>query len=175
MIYGFVQQSGGHVRICSQVGLGTTIKLYLPRSVEEVGAQSTDVGGDFVPPRGEGETVLVVEDDDAVRMLVVDVLKDLGYRVSEAIDGTQALPLIEGKSRIDLLVTDVGLPGLNGRQLAEIAIAARPSLKVLFITGYAATAASRADFLAPGMEMITKPFAIDDLAQKVKEILTTSA
>jgi PAS domain S-box-containing protein len=175
MIYGFAQQSGGHVRIYSQVGLGTTIKLYLPRSVEEVGAKSTDVGEDFVPPRGEGETVLVVEDDDAVRMLVVDVLKDLGYRVSEAIDGTQALPLIEGKSRIDLLVTDVGLPGLNGRQLAEIAIAARPSLKVLFITGYAATAASRADFLAPGMEMITKPFAIDDLAQKVKEILTTSA
>jgi CheY-like chemotaxis protein len=92
--------------------------------------------------------------------------------VIEATDGPKALPVIEGKGRIDLLVSDVGLPGLNGRQLAEIAIAARPSLKVLFITGYAATAASRSDFLAPGMEMITKPFAIDDLAQKVRHILT---
>lgn len=100
------------------------------------------------------------------------MLKELGYRVVEAIDGSEALPVIEGKSRIDLLISDVGLPGLNGRQLAEIAMTARPSLKVLFITGYAAMAASRADFLAPGMEMITKPFAIDDLAQKVREILT---
>jgi CheY-like chemotaxis protein len=107
-------------------------------------------------------------------MLVVDVLTELGYQVLEAIDGPTALPLIEGRTRIDLLISDVGLPGLNGRQLAEIALIARPALKVLFITGYAATAASRADFLAPGMEMITKPFAIDDLAQKVREILTTT-
>lgn len=125
------------------------------------------------PPRGEGETVLVVEDDESVRMLVVDVLKELGYRVIEAVNGNEAIPVIEGKGELNLLVSDVGLPGLNGRQLAEIAIAARPSIKVLFITGYAAAAASRSDFLAPGMEMITKPFAIDDLAQKVKEILTT--
>jgi PAS domain S-box-containing protein len=172
MIYGFAQQSGGHARIYSQIGLGTTIKLYLPGSLEDSSHEATSSDQDFVPPRGEGETVLVVEDDDSVRMLVVDVLKELGYRVVEATDGTQALAVIEGKGRIDLLVSDVGLPGLNGRQLAEIAIAARPSLKVLFITGYAATAASRSDFLAPGMQMITKPFAIDDLAQKVREILT---
>jgi len=172
MIYGFAQQSGGHVRIYSQIGLGTTIKLYLPGSLEEVSAQKSAADLDITPPRGEGETVLVVEDDASVRMLVVDVLKELGYRVIEAIDGSEALPVIEGKSRIDLLISDVGLPGLNGRQLAEIAMTARPSLKVLFITGYAATAASRADFLAPGMEMITKPFAIDDLAQKVREIVT---
>ncbi|CLP60897.1 Blue-light-activated protein [Mycobacterium tuberculosis] len=106
-------------------------------------------------------------------MLVADVLKELGYEVIEALDGNQAIPIIEGRGRIDLLVSDVGLPGLNGRQLAEIAITARPSLRVLFITGYAATAASRPDFLAPGMEMITKPFAMDDLAQKVREILTS--
>jgi PAS domain S-box-containing protein len=172
MIYGFAQQSGGHVRIYSQVGRGTTIKLYLPGSLDEIAQQKPAVDLDVTPPRGEGETVLIVEDDTSVRMLVVDVLKELGYRVIEAIDGAEALPVIEGKSRIDLLISDVGLPGLNGRQLAEIAITARPTLKVLFITGYAATAASRADFLAPGMEMMTKPFAIDDLAQKVREILT---
>ncbi|KQT05179.1 histidine kinase [Rhizobium sp. Leaf391] len=172
MIYGFAQQSGGHARIYSQLGIGTTIKLYLPRSQDEASAGDHGSEVDIVVPRGEGEAVLVVEDDDAVRMLVVDVLKDLGYRVFEAIDSAQALPIIEGKGRIDLLVSDVGLPGLNGRQLAEIALVARPDLKILFITGYAATAASRADFLAPGMDMITKPFALDDLAQKVKEILT---
>jgi PAS domain S-box-containing protein len=171
MIYGFAQQSGGHVRIYSQVGRGTTIRLYLPGSLEGVPLAAA-VDPEFAPPRGEGETVLVVEDDHSVRMLVVDVLKELGYRVVEAADGAEALPVIEGKGRIDLLISDVGLPGLNGRQLAEIALAARPSLKVLFITGYAATAASRSDFLAPGMEMITKPFAIDELAQKVREILT---
>ncbi|MBP2547954.1 PAS domain S-box-containing protein [Neorhizobium galegae] len=172
MIYGFAQQSGGHVRIYSQVGLGTTVKLYLPGSTEGAVDRTSAITADFVPPRGEGQTVLVVEDDDSVRMLVVNVLKELSYRVIEATDGLMALPAIEGKSQIDLMVSDVGLPGINGRQLAEMAIAARPGLKVLFITGYAATAASRADFLAPGMEMITKPFAIDDLAQKVNDLLT---
>ncbi|NEI73102.1 PAS domain S-box protein [Rhizobium lusitanum] len=174
MIYGFAQQSGGHVRIYSQVGLGTTIKLYLPSSVQDRSEEGDADDPDIDPPRGEGETVLVVEDDDSVRMLVVDVLNELGYRVIEAIDGSEALPVIEGKGRVDLLISDVGLPGLNGRQIAEIAMSFRPSLKVLFITGYAATAASRSDFLAPGMEMITKPFAIDDLAQKVREILTAA-
>lgn len=172
MIYGFAQQSGGHVRIYSQVGDGSTIKLYLPGSLEEGPQAADDSSVEPEPPRGEGETILVVEDDDSVRMLVVDVLKDLGYKVIEATDGNKALPVIESKQRLDMIVSDVGLPGLNGRQIAEIALEARPDLKVLFITGYAATAASRADFLAPGMEMITKPFAIDDLAQKVREILT---
>ncbi len=173
MIYGFAQQSGGHVTIYSRVGLGTTIKLYLPRSMESTASSDEDADANGPTPRGEGETVLVVEDDASVRMLVVDLLKELGYRVIEAVDGVEALPVIEGKARIDLLVSDVGLPGLNGRQLAEMALASRPSLKILFITGYAATAASRTDFLAPGMEMITKPFAIDALAQKVREILNT--
>ncbi|MDE1991566.1 MAG: PAS domain-containing protein [Rhizobiaceae bacterium] len=171
MIYGFAQQSGGYVRIYSEVGRGTTVKLFLPAGMTE-SADETDNDGKLVQPMGYGETVLVVEDDSSVRLLVVDVLKELGYNVLEAFDSTSALPIIESKRRIDLLVSDVGLPGLNGRQLAEIAIKERAGLKVLFITGYAATAASRADFLAPGMDMITKPFAIDDLARKVREILT---
>ncbi|MET0747308.1 MAG: PAS domain-containing protein [Rhizobium sp.] len=170
-IYGFAQQSGGHVRIYSELGLGTTIKLYLPSSDVAPIVQAEKTESD-APPMGDGETVLVVEDDDAVRMLVIAVLNELGYQALEAIDSDSALPIIESRKRIDLLISDVGLPGLNGRQLAEIAIAARPELKVLFITGYAATAASRADFLAPGMRMITKPFAIDHLAQTVRDILT---
>jgi signal transduction histidine kinase len=174
MIYGFAQQSGGHVRIYSRVGFGTTIKLYLPRSQDQRSLDEETTRPAFTPPRAEGETVLVVEGDDSVRMLVVDLLKELGYRVVEAIDGVEAMPLIEGMGRVDLLISDVGLPGMNGRQLAEIALSVRPSLKILFITGYAATAASRADFLAPGMEMMTKPFAIDALAQKVREILNGS-
>ena len=174
MIYGFAQQSGGHVRIYSELGLGTTIKLYLPATDDKNLTEARQPVGDHKPPRGAGETILVVEDDNSVRMLVVDVLTDLGYQVLEAIDSVAALPFLEGKRRIDLLVSDVGLPGLNGRQLAEIAIAARPELKVLFVTGYAAMAASRAEFLAPGMQMMTKPFAIDELAQKVREILQQS-
>ena len=173
-IYGFAQQSGGHVRIYSELGQGTTIKLYLPSSDVVAGAEADAVAEDSAPPMGDGETVMVVEDDDAVRMLVIAVLQELGYKALEAIDADSALPIIESRQRIDLLISDVGLPGLNGRQLAEIAISARPELKVLFITGYAATAASRADFLAPGMRMITKPFAIDDLAETVRDILTTS-
>lgn len=174
MIYGFAQQSGGHARIYSQLEIGTTVRLYLPANPGDDSQAESERQGETILPRGEGETILVVEDDDSVRMLVVDALKELGYRVIEAIDGKQALPVIEGNGRIDLLVSDVGLPGLNGRQIAEIAIAARPALNVLFITGYAAAAAARSEFLAPGMEMITKPFAIDDLAQKVKEMLTSS-
>jgi PAS domain S-box-containing protein len=174
MIYGFAQQSGGHVRIYSEVGLGTTMKLYLPGNSETIALPDPDADEGYAPPRGDGERVLVVEDDDSVRMLVVDVLNDLGYQVIEAIDSNGALSFIESRDRIDLMISDVGLPGLNGRQLAEIALGHRPKLKVLFITGYAATAASRGDFLAPGMEMITKPFAIDDLAQKVRELLTAA-
>jgi CheY-like chemotaxis protein len=174
MIYGFVQQSGGHVRIYSELGLGTTIKLYLPGTDEKNSAGAQQPTGDHRPPRGAGETILVVEDDTSVRMLLIDVLTDLGYHVLEAIDSVTALPILEDKVRIDLLVSDVGLPGLNGRQLAEIALTTRPELKVLFVTGYAAMAASRAEFLAPGMQMMTKPFAIDELAQKVREILQQS-
>ena len=172
MIYGFAQQSGGHARIRSERGLGTTVKLYLPNGAdaEQVNAASTprETGALM----GDGEIVLVVEDDSTVRLLMVDVLKELGYQTIEAEDGEHALPIIESSQHLDLVVSDVGLPGMNGRQLAEMAMGHRPGLRVLFVTGYAATAASRADFLAPGMDMITKPFAMDDLARKVRVILT---
>jgi PAS domain S-box-containing protein len=168
MIYGFVKQCAGHVRIYSEVGVGTSIKLFLPRAVAAV-AGAEDAAQDV--PLGRGETVLVVEDDPTVRLLMVDVLDELGYRHLEAADGNAAVPILRSRQRIDLLVTDVGLPNMNGRQLAEIARAARPGLRVLFVTGYAEKAAVRHGFLEPGMEMLTKPFALDALAMKVREMI----
>ncbi len=169
MVYGFARQSGGHVRIYSEVGQGTTVKLFLTRSL----------GGEALvaampspeTPRGSGETVMVVEDDPSVRMIVTELLSEVGYGVLEATDADTAIPILQSNQRIDLLVSDVGLPGMNGRQLAEVARQSRPDLKILFITGYAQNAAVRAGFLADGMDMMTKPFAVDALATKIRDIL----
>ncbi len=169
MIYGFVKQSGGHVRIYSELGRGTTVKLYLRRALQDGEPAILEPSPDA--PRGRGEMVLVVEDDAAVRLLMTEVLTELGYRYMEAADARAALPTLESALPIDLLVTDVGLPVMNGRQLAEIARQHRPSLKVLFVTGYAENAALRGDFLAPGMEMMTKPFALDALGAKIRGMI----
>ena len=173
MIYGFARQSGGHVKLVSHVGQGTTVSLYLPRNTIAAPSAQTEVRSSPTP-LGRGETVLIVEDDASVRLLVVDVLGELGYQAIEAGDSAEALPILQSDRAIDLLISDVGLPGLNGRQLADIARQTRPNLQVLFITGYAAMASSRADFLDTGMDMITKPFAIDELAAKIQEILAAS-
>lgn len=172
MIYGFAQQSGGHARIKSKLGSGTTVELYLPVAQEVNLSNSPSAHLEAGAMMGAGEIVLVVEDDSSVRLLITDVLKELGYRTIEAEDGERALPIIESSQHLDLVVSDVGLPGMNGRQLAEVAIAHRPGLRVLFVTGYAATAASRSDFLGEGMDMMTKPFSMDDFARKVREMLT---
>ncbi|WP_426620125.1 PAS domain S-box protein [Pseudomonas rustica] len=172
MIYGFAQQSGGHVSLDSVPGQGTCVRLYLPR-LKTPELQAAEVEPVSVtPPTASGETVMVVEDDPAVRMLVLDLLKELGYRGYEAQDATSALPLLESDARIDLLVTDVGLPGMNGRQLAEIARQHRPGLKVLFMTGYAQKAAERQGFLEDGMDMVAKPFALQLLASKIRTMLS---
>ncbi|TLX61099.1 PAS domain-containing protein [Stutzerimonas nosocomialis] len=172
MVYGFAKQTGGHVRIDSQVGVGTRITLYLPRNQEPVDAQGEPRTANSDIPRAQlGETVLVVEDEAAVRLLVIEVLKELGYRALEAVDGPSALPYLQGDQRIDLLVTDVGLPGMNGRQLAEIARQHRKDLKVLFITGYAPNAEVRGEFLGPGMDMLAKPFNIDALAGRIRQMI----
>jgi CheY-like chemotaxis protein len=171
MVYGFIKQTGGHVQIESAEGKGTQIDLYLPCLVTEE-VRSVTVADSSGPPRAiDGERVLVVEDEDAVRMLVVDVLRELGYSTLEACDGKAALPVLESAERIDLLVSDVGLPGLNGRQLAEIARQHRPGLQVLFITGYARNAQVRGDFLDSGMEMLAKPFSAEDLALSVRKMI----
>ena len=173
MVYGFARQSGGHVRIVSVPEQGTTIRLLLPRHVgkqEEAGAAGIEVR--VAEP---GECVLLVEDDPSVRLLVCDVLNDLGYEVWQAPDGQAAIALAQTMPRIDLLISDVGLPGMNGRQLADILRGDRPDLRILFITGYAERAAIRGEFLGQGMEMIAKPFAMDVLSAKIREMIEAPA
>jgi PAS domain S-box-containing protein len=171
MVYGFARQSEGHAKIYSEVAHGTTIKIYLPRYRGETEAEIEAATLAEAPRARSGETVLVVEDEPVVRSLILEVLEDLGYRTLEAADGPAGLKLLQSKRHIDLLITDVGLPGLNGRQLADAARERRRDLKVLFITGYAENATVAAGFLDPGMAMITKPFAVDTLAQKIRSII----
>jgi signal transduction histidine kinase len=170
MIYGFSKQSGGHAAIHSVVGEGTTVSLFLPRFAGDL-PQDRPLDVEHSPLAKNGETVLIVEDDPAVRVLVSTVLSDLGYAFVEACDGDSAVPILESAQRIDLLISDVGLPGMNGRQLAEIGRQLRPDLRVLFITGYAEHAGVRGGFLDPGMQMITKPFTFDLLTAKVREMI----
>lgn len=175
MVYGFLKQAGGHVQIDSADGQGTAVHLYLPCHQSSAGRSAAVSDGLDAPRAVNGERVLVVEDEEAVRMLVVDVLRELGYSTLEAGDSKAALPYLQGDERIDLLVSDVGLPGLNGRQLAEIARQYRPDLQVLFMTGYAPDAKVRGDFLGLGMDMLTKPFTVDDLALRVRTMLERQA
>ena len=173
MIYGFVQQSGGAVRIHSAPGQGTAVRLFLPRHAgrAEDAAPSPDLSQ--APRARDGDTVLVVDDEAAVRMLATEVLGDLGYRTLEAEDGAAGLRVLRSGARIDLLVTDVGLPGgMNGRQVADAARSLRPGLKVLFITGYAETAVLSHGHLEPGMHVLVKPFAMEALAARVKDLLS---
>jgi len=170
MIYGFARQSEGEARIDSELGRGTTVGLYLPRHHGSTQAEA-DETGHVVPARGAGESVLVVEDEPVVRDLIVEVLNELGYRVLQARDGPSGLAVLRSPERIDLLVTDVGLPGLNGRHLADAARVTRPELKVLFITGYAETVAVTSGFLDSGMAMLTKPFSNDALTARIRGMI----
>jgi CheY-like chemotaxis protein len=171
MVYGFARQSNGHVRIYSEVGEGTTVCIYLPRYFGEESADQPDTVS--ISAHAEaGETVLVIDDEPTVRMLITDALGDVGYTCVEAADGAAGLKILQSNDKIDLLITDVGLPGgLNGRQVADAARALRPDLKVLFITGYAENAALNHGHIERGMEVLTKPFAVDELAARVERIL----
>lgn len=172
MIYGFVRQSGGQARIYSEVGRGTMVCLYLPRHLGETEGPDEILGHTPKAQARAGETVLVVDDEPTVRMLVVEVLEDLGYSAIEASDGPGGLKLLQSDLRIDLLVTDVGLPGgMNGRQMADAGRESRPALKVLFITGYAENAALNHGHLAPGTQVLTKPFALDTLASRIRSLI----
>jgi signal transduction histidine kinase len=172
MIYGFTRQSGGYAKIQSEVGKGTTVKLYLPRyHGEHETSQEPDPAPMTLQPTAREEVVLVVEDEQVVRDLVVDLLNEMGYRSLQAVDGPSGLAILLSDVRIDLLISDVGLPGFNGRQLADAACVHRPGLKVLFITGYAHNAAVSNDLLSPGMQMITKPFALETLAERIRDMI----
>ena len=172
MIYGFARQSGGQLRLRSTPGEGTTVCLYLPLRPVERPCGSPLADGQPCLLEGANATVLVVDDEPTVRMLVTDLLRELGYVIIEAADGAGGLEVLHSDARIDLLVTDVGLPGgMNGRQLADAARVRRPALKVLFITGFAETSLLSDGHLEPGMAILTKPFAVEALAQRVKGLV----
>jgi PAS domain S-box-containing protein len=170
-VYGFVKQSGGHVKIYSELGQGTTVKIYLPR-FDGGSADEALYGESLLPEGGAEETILVVEDDDDVRTHSVECLRELGYRVVEAHDGPSALRLLERQPQVDLLFSDVVLPGgLTGAQVAAQARELRPDLKVLFTTGYARNAIIHHGRLDKGVQLITKPFSFADLAAKVRDVI----
>jgi PAS domain S-box-containing protein len=172
MIYGFVRQSGGQVSVDSEVGRGTTMRLYFPRDQSGAAIAPASTLALETQPRGAGEVVLVIEDESTIRMLIGEVLETFGYHGIEASDGPMGLRILQSQTRIDLLITDVGLPGgMNGRQIADAARVLRPDLKVLFITGYAETALLGAGHLDPGMEVLTKPFTLDVLTSRVQRIV----
>jgi len=172
MIYGFARQSDGHVTIDSKLGRGTSVRLYLPRHRGEIAPQFASAAT-AAEHAATGETVLIVEDEPVVRAVIVEMLGEQGYQTLEAIDGPSGLRILRTNARIDLLVTDVGLPGMNGRQLADQARETRPGLKVLFITGYAESVAISDGFLQPGMEMITKPFDLDNLSRRIRAMVSS--
>ena len=175
MIYGFARQSGGQVRIHSSVGAGTTVMIYLPANAQTAETDVLPAPLSQAPRTEGGETVLIVDDEESIRMLVAETLEDLGYTALEAADGPAALKAFAADRRIDLLVTDVGLPGMNGRQLADAIRASRPDLQVLFITGYAENAVLNHGHLDAGMHVITKPFSMEALASRIKELIETGA
>jgi len=157
------------VTIESEFGKGTSVEICLPRYKGDIDeAPIEEAYGDH--HAGANEVVLVVEDQAVVRLLIVEALNDLGYKALETADSDAALRILQSPQRVDLLVSDIGLPGLNGRQLADAARVSRPQLKVLFVTGYAENAAG-SSFLEAGMEMIAKPFTMDVLAGKIREMI----
>ncbi|SEN17578.1 PAS domain S-box-containing protein [Luteibacter sp. UNCMF331Sha3.1] len=169
MIYGFINQSDGHVRIDSAVGTGTTVRLYLPLAPAMAGQHHTSVEG--LVTGGNGQRILVVDDDVQVRALVTELLHELSYDVVTADSAEAALETLASLERVDLLLSDVGLPGLNGRQLADVVRQDRPALPVLFMTGYANNATNQAAFLGEGMEMIAKPFTLAALSEAVTRMV----
>jgi CheY-like chemotaxis protein len=173
-VYGFVKQSGGHVKLYSEVGEGTTVKIYLPRYTG--GQAEVEIEQAPSVPQGEStEVILVVEDDEDVRSFSVESLRELGFSVLEARDGPSALRLLELHPEIKMLFTDVGLPGINGRELVDAARTRRPGLKVLFTSGYARNAIVHQGRLDPGVQLLTKPFTRGQLASRVRDVLDTRA
>jgi CheY-like chemotaxis protein len=172
MVYGFAKQSGGQVRIYSEVGRGTMVCIYLPRHI--AAEESIDVlppTRTLAPAETANGTILLVDDEPNLRMVMTDILTELGYEVIEAQDGQSAMRVLDSGVALQLLVTDVGLPGgMNGRQIADAARARLPQLKVLFVTGYAENAAIGSGIIGPGMQVMTKPFSIDDFVRRVKEM-----
>jgi signal transduction histidine kinase len=170
-VYGFVKQSGGHVKIYSEAGEGTTIKIYLPRHFGAEPPPRAASDNSTLPTNDGSVAVLVVEDEENVRRYSSDALRDLGYRVLEADSGEAALKIIDAERDIAVLFTDVVMPGMNGRKLSEVALERRPSLKILFTTGYTRNAIVHNGMLDPGVNLLSKPFSLSELARKVADLV----
>jgi PAS domain S-box-containing protein len=172
MVYGFVRQSKGQIEISSDVGNGTTISIYLPRYQGATEAEQTSASAIHLEHEADDRTILVIDDEPIVRMMIIDMLEDAGYRTLEAADGPEGFEILRSSTHIDLLVTDVGLPGgMNGRQVADAARVTRPDLKVLFITGYAESSVMGDAQLGRDTQVIAKPFEVSSLIAKVKSLL----
>ena len=172
MTYGFVRQSGGQIQIDSQPKRGTTIHIYLPRHLDSTPCVDSGTSAPSIDQTPRGETILVVDDEPTIRFVVAEILRDAGYEILEAADGKAGLALLQSDAHIDLLLTDVGLPGgMNGRQMADAARVGRPNLRVLFITGYAESIVMRDGDLEMGMSILTKPFIHEALTSKIHSML----
>ena len=172
-VYGFVKQSKGHLKLYSEIGHGTAVKIYLPRYYGT--EQAADVSAVIRQPErssAPSEVILVVEDEDRIREVTTEALRELGYTVFHAASAKQALKILESRPEIGLLFTDIVMPGMNGRRLAEAAVKSRPDLKVLYTTGYTRNAVLHNGVLDPGVNFIAKPFTVDQLDQKIREVLS---
>jgi CheY-like chemotaxis protein len=174
-VYGFVRQSGGHVKIYSESGHGTTVKVYLPRSYREAETQTPAPRRADSAPMCHHETILFVEDDERVRRLTGETLAELGYRVLQADGAAEALRQLDSNAQVDLLFTDIVMPETDGRKLADQACKRRPALKVLFTTGYTRNAIVHGGVLDPGVNLIVKPYSVEMLARKLREIFDLDA
>jgi CheY-like chemotaxis protein len=174
-VHGFIKQSNGHVKIYSEVGRGTTVKIYLPRHYgDEREGSLLAIPEATVARAYAGETILVVEDDEQVRQTTVETLRELGYMVQHAADATRALDILSNAVRVDLLFTDVVMPSMSGRQLAARAMEISPNLKVLYTTGYTRNAVIHNGVLDHDVAFIAKPFTFAELAAKVRQVLDNS-
>ncbi|KEZ70735.1 hypothetical protein C5I_0127005 [Pseudomonas syringae pv. syringae FF5] len=176
MVYGFVRQSGGQIRVESIEGQGTSVVMHLPRHTAENAPRPVEPEVIEEPPHHTGETVLIVDDEPSVRMLVAEVISGLGYNCLEAADAQSGLQILQSDTRIDLLISDIGLPGgMNGREMADAAGDCRPGLPTLFITGYAKTSVLDDCHLRPCTQVLTKPFGLDALAGRVTGLIGADA
>ncbi|MCJ8517938.1 CheY-like chemotaxis protein [Pseudorhizobium tarimense] len=169
-VFGFVRQTGGHIKIYSEESIGTTVKIYLPRFHGEEAAPAPAAGAPQ-PPRGPRQRILVVEDDDRVRFFTVETLRDLGYDVTFTSGGAEALAILQDGRGFDLLFTDIVMPEMNGRKLADAALELQPRLKVIFATSYTSNAAVHNGIIGPGTNFLQKPFNMEQLAKKLYEVL----
>ncbi|MGZ2429935.1 CheY-like chemotaxis protein [Rhizobium redzepovicii] len=174
-VYGYIKQSGGHIKIYSEIDRGTTVKIYLPRHVGAMSARLNAAGAQPIPQGSVNDTILVVEDDENVRIMTAESLHELGYTVLQAASGMEALLLLEENREVDLILTDIVMPQMSGRQLADIVQEKWPAIRILYTTGYTRNAIVHNGVLDHGVSLLAKPFSLEQLAHKIRELLNVPA